>query len=79
MDAFRYLASGKHVGKVLLRVRENEQDNATLQITAMPRAYCNPLYSYIIPGGLGNILYLILSCFTEDLISGYRWIWIRTC
>lgn len=54
VDAFRYLASGKHVGKVMLRIRESENDAPTLPITAIPRAYCNPYYSYIIPGGLGG-------------------------
>jgi fatty acid synthase len=54
VDAFRFLASGKHIGKVLLRVREDVHDNATLPITAYPRSYCNPFYSYIIPGGLGG-------------------------
>ena len=53
-QAFRYLASGKHVGKVLLQVRENESDVATLPIPVLPRVYCNPNYSYIIPGGLGG-------------------------
>ena len=53
-QAFRYLASGKHIGKVLLKIRENESDAATLPITVMPRVYCSPDYSYIIPGGLGG-------------------------
>jgi fatty acid synthase, animal type len=53
-QAFRYLASGKHVGKVMLKIRENENDAATLPISVIPRAYCNPELSYIIPGGLGG-------------------------
>jgi fatty acid synthase len=53
-QAFRYLASGKHVGKVLLKIRENEQDAATLPISVLPRVYCSPDLSYIIPGGLGG-------------------------
>lgn len=52
--AFRFLASGKHIGKVLLKIRENEHDTATLPITVLPRVYCNPNNSYIIPGGLGG-------------------------
>jgi fatty acid synthase len=54
VDAFRYLASGKHVGKVMLKIRDDPHDDATLPITAIPRAYCYPGYSYIIPGGLGG-------------------------
>jgi fatty acid synthase, animal type len=53
-QAFRYLASGKHVGKVLLKIRQNEKDLATLPLTVIPRAYCAPNLSYIIPGGLGG-------------------------
>jgi len=52
--AFRYLASGKHVGKVLLKMRENCFDLATLPLTIVPRVYCKPNCSYIIPGGLGG-------------------------
>ena len=53
-QAFRFLASGKHIGKVLLKLRENESDSATLPISVLPRAYCSPNLSYIIPGGLGG-------------------------
>lgn len=53
-QAFRYLASGKHVGKVLLQIRENENDVSTFPIPVVPRVYCNPNFSYIIPGGLGG-------------------------
>ncbi|KAL7036629.1 hypothetical protein ACKWTF_008882 [Chironomus riparius] len=52
--AFRFLASGKHMGKVLLKVRQNENDLVTLPISVLPRIYCNPEHSYIIPGGLGG-------------------------
>jgi fatty acid synthase len=53
-QAFRFMASGKHIGKVLLKVRENECDAQTLPITVLPRVYCNPQQSFIIPGGLGG-------------------------
>lgn len=53
-SAFRYLASGKHVGKVLLKIRENDNDIFTYPIKVIPRIYCNYDYSYIIPGGLGG-------------------------
>lgn len=52
--AIRFLASGKHIGKVVLKVRENESDIKTLPISIVPKVYCNPNYSYIIPGGLGG-------------------------
>ena len=53
-QAFRYLASGKHMGKVILKVRENDSDAATVPISVVPRVYCSPTYSYTIPGGLGG-------------------------
>lgn len=53
-QAFRHLASGKHVGKVLLKMRDHEHDTLTYPIKVMPRVYCDPKLSYIIPGGLGG-------------------------
>jgi fatty acid synthase, animal type len=53
-QAFRYLASGKHIGKVIIKVRENESDAATLPISVIPRVYCSPDFAYVIPGGLGG-------------------------
>lgn len=53
-QAFRLLASGKHIGKVVLKIRENEHDKATIPLPVLPRIYCNPKYSYIICGGLGG-------------------------
>ncbi|KAL7036630.1 hypothetical protein ACKWTF_008883 [Chironomus riparius] len=53
-QAYRFLASGKHMGKVIVQIRENETDEMTLPITVLPRLYCNPEHSYIIPGGLGG-------------------------
>ncbi|XP_070493665.1 fatty acid synthase-like [Chironomus tepperi] len=53
-NAFRLLASGKHIGKVVLKIRENETDKATLPLSVLPRVYCNSDYSYIICGGLGG-------------------------
>jgi fatty acid synthase len=52
--AFRFLASAKHMGKVLLQVRQNENDSVTFPLSVLPRVYCNPEHSYIIPGGLGG-------------------------
>ncbi|GAB0094756.1 Fatty acid synthase [Sergentomyia squamirostris] len=52
--AFRYLASGKHMGKVLLKMREHENDKISLPITVTPRINCDFDFSYIIPGGLGG-------------------------
>lgn len=48
------MASGKHIGKVLLKVRENENDVVSLPLATMDRIYCDPNESYIIVGGLGG-------------------------
>ncbi|KAK2504120.1 hypothetical protein MC885_011188 [Smutsia gigantea] len=58
-DAFRYMAQGKHIGKVVIQVREEEQ-LALLQgpkptlITAMAKTFCPAHKSYIVAGGLGG-------------------------
>merc|ERR1719341_2499519 len=54
--AFRFMAQGKHVGKVVVRVREEAAEKASLPINlkAISRASCDPCKSYIITGGLGG-------------------------
>lgn len=53
-DAFRYLASGKHIGKVLIKVRENENDPMSLPLAVKQRVFCDEALSYVIVGGLGG-------------------------
>lgn len=43
-QAFRYMASGKHIGKVLLKVRQNPSDVESLPISVKPRVYCDGMY-----------------------------------
>lgn len=52
--AFRFMASGRHIGKVLLKVRENPTDIESLPIGVLPRTYCDSNDSYILVGGLGG-------------------------
>nr|QCW07581.1 fatty acid synthase 1 [Blattella germanica] len=56
--AFRYMAAGKHIGKVLLKIRDEEKEKIAvpeiLSHTAKPRYYCDPNGSYIVAGGLGG-------------------------
>lgn len=52
--AFRYMSTGKHVGKVLLQIRENEMATLSKPIRAFERSYCDPDMVYIIAGGLGG-------------------------
>lgn len=53
-QAFRFMSSGKHIGKVLLKMREKPEDVQSLPLSVMPRVYCIPSESYIIVGGLGG-------------------------
>ncbi|XP_065209087.1 fatty acid synthase-like [Planococcus citri] len=57
-SAFRYMAAGKHMGKVLIKIRNEENDlkaRPTLKyMKAKPRVLCSESSSYIIVGGLGG-------------------------
>ncbi|XP_049277914.1 fatty acid synthase-like [Anopheles funestus] len=53
-QAFRYLATAKHIGKVVLKIRDNEDDLASVPISYLPRVYCNSEQSFVIAGGLGG-------------------------
>ncbi|EDW02934.1 fatty acid synthase [Drosophila grimshawi] len=55
--AFRFMASGKHIGKVIIKVRNEEEQSAVPKqrlINAIPRTYMHPEKSYIVVGGLGG-------------------------
>ncbi|KAM8947762.1 fatty acid synthase isoform 2-T2 [Pelodytes ibericus] len=51
--AFRFMAQGKHIGKVLIKVRDEDSDMNVL-LPAIPRTSFPPAKSYIITGGLGG-------------------------
>ncbi|XP_015126151.1 fatty acid synthase [Diachasma alloeum] len=57
-EGFRFMASGKHIGKVLLKIRDEESRGiakpALKTVKAIPRTYMNPDKSYILVGGLGG-------------------------
>lgn len=50
--AFRYMATGKHMGKVLISIRK--EDGPEILPKCTPRFYCNPHFCNIILGGLGG-------------------------
>uniref|UniRef100_T1J426 Fatty acid synthase n=1 Tax=Strigamia maritima TaxID=126957 RepID=T1J426_STRMM len=82
--AFRYMAAGKHIGKVLIKIRDEDDKSLVSSNTlALPKAYCHPEKSYIIVGGLGGFglelaywliqkgaKYLVLTSRT-GIVSGY--------
>ncbi|KAL6094787.1 fasn [Pungitius sinensis] len=58
-EAFRYMAQGKHIGKVLLQVCHEESGSSaqtapTKSFLAICRTFCPPSHAYIITGGLGG-------------------------
>lgn len=53
-QAFRFMASGKHIGKVLLKIRENATDVKSLPIGVVPRIYCDQNETFVLVGGLGG-------------------------
>ncbi|KAI1292133.1 Fatty acid synthase [Halotydeus destructor] len=57
-EAFRYMASGKHVGKVIIRVRDEEPKSlvvpTSIRVSAVARTALRSEKSYIIAGGLGG-------------------------
>lgn len=50
-EAFRFLASGKHIGKVVLKIRD-EDDLLIKEV--VPRVFFDDRKTYIICGGLGG-------------------------
>ncbi|KAK4878117.1 hypothetical protein RN001_010623 [Aquatica leii] len=49
-QAFRYMAGGKHIGKVLVKIR----DEGIRLFEGIPRFYCNEDFCSVIIGGLGG-------------------------
>ncbi|ESO84944.1 hypothetical protein LOTGIDRAFT_235996 [Lottia gigantea] len=57
-EAFRFMAQGKHIGKVVIKVRDEEETKVVkpvaIKTPAIPRTACHPNKTYIIIGGLGG-------------------------
>ncbi|XP_039082547.1 fatty acid synthase [Hyaena hyaena] len=58
-DAFRFMAQGKHIGKVVVQVRQEEPEAVLREpsptlMTAVSRTFCSAHKSYVITGGLGG-------------------------
>ena len=53
-DAFRFMAQGKHIGKVLVQVRPEDSTQSRVKLVAHARSMCDPNKSYVITGGLGG-------------------------
>nr|AXS78290.1 fatty acid synthase [Anisakis simplex] len=57
-DAFRYMSAGKHIGKVLMEIRQEEPERicapSPIRVRAICRTLCHPQHVYLITGGLGG-------------------------
>ena len=54
-EAIRFMATGQHIGKVLIKIRQNENDEISLPFDALNRVYYRPSESVVISGGLGGL------------------------
>ncbi|EDV19161.1 uncharacterized protein TRIADDRAFT_34034 [Trichoplax adhaerens] len=53
--AFRFMAQGKHIGKVLIQVRNDDDSiSKAINLKSLARCHCDPVKSYIVTGGLGG-------------------------
>lgn len=52
--AYRYLSTGKHIGKVLIKIRNGPYSVESVPIPAIPRVRCDEDFVYVMPGGLGG-------------------------
>jgi len=54
-EAFRFMAQGKHMGKVLVKVWEpKEMSEQPMHISGFPKLWFSPMKTYIVTGGLGG-------------------------
>ena len=75
-DAFRFMASGKHVGKVIIKIQEDSQSLTTSSTLSSPQmslrlnqvlkvTHFSPLKSYLVVGGLGGFGLEVVQWMTE--------------
>jgi len=57
-EAFRFMAQGKHMGKVIVKIFDHQlkdmNEKETNYITGFPKVWFSPLKTYIVTGGLGG-------------------------
>lgn len=84
-QAFRYMAAGKHVGKVLIKIRPEEEERSFLPLPITKFAYPKVMFdkntSCIICGNY-NVKLIDIYIFYKDsqvntkiLFDSYRWTW----
>jgi fatty acid synthase len=54
-SAFRFMAKGEHIGKVIVQIKEEDRNLPPLEpLLCTPRFWCDPAKTYLITGGLGG-------------------------
>ncbi|KAK6765329.1 hypothetical protein RB195_025310 [Necator americanus] len=57
-DAFRFMSAGRHIGKVVMEIRQEEEQRncppSPIAVRAICRTLCHPQHVYLITGGLGG-------------------------
>ncbi|ETN77217.1 thioesterase domain protein [Necator americanus] len=57
-DAFRFMSAGRHIGKVVMEIRQEEAQRncppSPIAVRAICRTLCHPQHVYLITGGLGG-------------------------
>ena len=48
------MAQGKHIGKVIIQVRPEDESKSVVKLVAHARSICDPRKSYVVTGGLGG-------------------------
>ncbi|XP_041987370.1 fatty acid synthase-like [Aricia agestis] len=73
-QAFRHMAAGKHIGKVMIRVRE--ENGPPTKIPALPQPHIHPDKFYVIIGGCGGfgleLAHWLVSCGARYLLLQSR-------
>ena len=57
-EAFRFMASGKHIGKIVIKIRDennNQENDAKSDLRITKQTFFYPHKSYVIIGGLGGL------------------------
>lgn len=87
--AFRYLSTGKHMGKVMIQLRTEEMAKDTVSMRVLKTADFNAHQVYIVVGGLGGFgleftdwlilrgVRLVILCSRSGVTSSYQTYRIR--
>lgn len=54
VSAFRYMMTGQHIGKVLIKIKDEREATSVQVQECLPRVYCDSRKTTVIVGGLGG-------------------------